>query len=68
MSTAEVTAYLVGTSMAADHRAELLAGGELVPLTPAGTSEEVLSALERLGAKQFGYWVLRGVNDALDGV
>ena len=64
MSTAEVTAYLLGSqitatlaaALAGDHEAQAQADA------PLGPDERV--ALDRLGPEQFAYWVLRGATEA----
>lgn len=64
MSSAEVTAYLLGSTTAVDVQAWLAAGdpGSVVPDVPLSPGQQ--RAMEQLGEERFAYWALRGALEA----
>lgn len=64
MSTAEITAYLAGVQVGRRADLEHVPPESVVFEVKADPSDELFRSWQRLGDKQFRYWIYRGVWEA----
>jgi hypothetical protein len=65
MSTAEITAYLIGNQLAGEARTEMATTDYLAVTDRRALPEGAAEALRALGGHRFAYWLLRGCRASL---